>query len=52
MHTQGIRNGAGASRQKVMRFKQPYQFCGPFPSLLHLSGVSEGKGLREGLVER
>ena len=31
------------SRQKVMRFEQPDQFRGPFPALLHLPGISEGK---------
>ena len=40
------RNGAGASRQEVTRFKEPDQFRGPFPSLLHLSGSFEGEGLR------
>src|SRR5882762_3382118 len=42
----------GASRQKVVRFKQPYQLRGPFASLRQLSGVFEGEGLRQGLVER
>jgi len=36
MDTKGMGWG-DASRQKVMRFKQPDQFPGPFPSLLHLS---------------
>ena len=42
----------GMSRQKVLRFKQPHQQRGPFASLWHLSGISEGKGFREGLIER
>jgi hypothetical protein len=35
-----------------MPFQQPDQFRGPFPSLFHLPGISEGEGLCEGLVER
>jgi hypothetical protein len=35
-----------------VRFKQPYQLRGPFASLRHLSGVSEGERFRQGLVER
>jgi hypothetical protein len=52
MDTKGIGNRAEALRQKVMRFKQPNQFPDPFPSLRHLPGISEGEGLRQGLVER
>jgi hypothetical protein len=37
---------SGASRQKVMRFEQPNQFRGPFPSPRHLSGISERERLR------
>jgi hypothetical protein len=42
----------GASRQEVVRLKQPHQLRGPFASLRHLSGISEREGLRQGLVER
>jgi hypothetical protein len=41
-----------ASRQKIMRSKQPHQLRGPFTSLRHFPGISEGEGLRQGLVER
>jgi len=40
------------SRHKVARARQPDQFRGPFPSLFHSSGIWEGEGLRQGLVER
>jgi hypothetical protein len=30
------------SRQKFVRFQQPDQFRGPFPSLLQLPGISQG----------
>jgi hypothetical protein len=52
METKGIRISADPSRKKVVRFKQPNQFRGPLPSLRHLSGVSEGERLCQGLVER
>jgi hypothetical protein len=42
----------GASGQEVVRSQQPDQFRGPFPSLFRLSGISEGEGLCEGLIER
>jgi hypothetical protein len=31
-----------SSRQKVVRFQEHDQFCGPFPILLHVPGISEG----------
>jgi hypothetical protein len=34
-----------SSCQEVVRFQQPDQFRRPFPSLRHLSGISEGEGL-------
>ena len=34
---------ADASRQGVVRSQQPDQFRGPFPSLFHSSGISEGE---------
>jgi hypothetical protein len=52
LEAHAARNGAGASRQKVMRLQPPDQFRGPLPSLLHLSGIAEGESLRQGLVER
>ena len=45
MDTKGTGNGRDASRQKVVRFQQRNQFRGPFPSLRHLSGISEGERL-------
>jgi hypothetical protein len=45
-------NGADASRQKVVRFRQPHQLRGPFASFRHPPCISEGKGLRQGSVER
>ena len=50
--TKDIRSGADTSSQNLTRFQQPDQFRGPFLSLRHLSGVFEGEGLCEGLVER
>jgi len=46
IETKGIRTGADASGQKVVRLQQSDQFRGPFPSLLHLSSISVGEGLR------
>ena len=46
------RNRADGSRQKVVRFKQPDKFHGPFPRLRYLTGISKGEGLRQGLVKR
>jgi hypothetical protein len=49
----GWRLGIGSpSRQEIVRFKQPHQFCGPLAGLHHLAGISEGQGLRQGLIKR
>ena len=43
---------SSASREKVVRFKQPHQLFGPLAGLRHLSGISEREGFRQGLVEQ